>query len=95
LRRACWAAVIVFALLYASAIALLLIGTFGWFGNERDPLAGVYLAPLGWPWNRLVDFAPEPLWPRLAAAAPVVNLAILALLCRLRFRSPSGIATKP
>jgi hypothetical protein len=95
LRRACWAAVIVFALLYASAIALLLIGTFGWFGNERDPLAGVFLAPLGWPWNRLVDFAPESLWPWLAAAAPVVNLAILALLCRLRFRSPSGIATRP
>jgi len=72
----------VFALLYAFAVALLLIGTFGLFGNERDPLSGVFLIPLGLPWNLLVELAPEALWPWLAALAPAVNLVLLWVLCR-------------
>ena len=74
---------IVLALLYAAALGLWLVGTFGLLGHERDPLAGIFLVPLGWPWNRAVDVAPEPLWPWLAAAAPLVNIALVVVLCRL------------
>jgi hypothetical protein len=73
---------IVLALLYAAALGLWLVGTFGLFGQERDPLAAVFLAPLGWPWNTAVDLAPAPLRPGLAAAAPLANLALVALVCR-------------
>lgn len=72
----------IFAVLYAGALAVLLIGTFGLFGAGTDPLSGIYLMPLGLPWNLLVDAFPEPLWPWLAAAAPGVNLLLLLALCR-------------
>jgi hypothetical protein len=78
-----------FAILYAGALALLAVGTFGLFGSERDPLAGVFLIPLGMPWNGLIDLAPEALWPWLAMAAPAVNLAILWGACRW-FRRRAG-----
>ena len=77
----CRAVVYIFAALYVVALALYLAGTFGWFGVEPDPLAGVFLIPLGWPWVFLVDFLPEPLWPWAAAAAPLLNLLILRGLC--------------
>lgn len=67
--------------LYLLALALLLIGTFGFFGQERDPLSGVFLLPLGVPWVWFVDLAPEPLWPWLAALAPLLNFGILFGLC--------------
>lgn len=67
----------VFTVLYALALIVFLAGTFGLFGSEPDPLAGVYLIPLGLPWNRFVDAFPERFWPLLAAGAPLVNLAIL------------------
>jgi hypothetical protein len=70
-----------FGLLYLGALALLLIGTFGLFGSERGPLAGVFLVPIGLPWNLLIDRLPEPLWPWLAAAAPAVNVALFWILC--------------
>jgi hypothetical protein len=72
-----------FALLYLGALALYLIGTFGWFGQERSPLSGVFLVPLGLPWNLMLDWAPDRLLPWLAAAAPLVNVAILAAACRM------------
>ena len=66
----------IFSVLYAVAILLFLIGTFGWFGQERDPLSGVFLLPLGLPWNLLG------LWLGFESAAlgvlsPAVNLTIL------------------
>ncbi len=70
-------------LLYVLAFLLFLIGTFGWFGQPRDPLAGVFLIPLGLPWNQLIDALPDPLRAWAAAGAPLVNIAILAGLCRL------------
>jgi drug/metabolite transporter superfamily protein YnfA len=82
-RRVCGVVAAVFAVAYAFALAVLLIGTFGLFGAERDPLSGVYLIPLGLPWNRMIDPFPEWLWPWLGAAAPLVNLAILLLVCRV------------
>lgn len=71
-----------FALLYIAALALLLIGTFGLFGNDRDPLSGVFLVPLGLPWNLMVDWTPETLWPYLAAASPALNLLLISVVCR-------------
>jgi hypothetical protein len=72
-----------FAGLYLIAIILFLIGTFGLFGQDRDPLSGVFLMPLGLPWNRFLGAAPEALLPWIGALAPLVNLGILAALCRL------------
>ena len=76
--------------LYLVALALLLIGTFGLFGQERDPLAGVFLIPLGLPWVIWLDDLPDPVLPWLAALAPLVNLILLNVLCRLvtRHRQP-------
>ena len=83
MARVCSWIVRIVVMLYALALALLLIGTFGLFGQERDPLSGVFLLPLGVPWVWLVDLAPEPTWPWLAALAPVPNILILAGICRL------------
>lgn len=78
-----------FALAYGAALLLFLAGTFGWFGSSSGPLAGVFLVPLGLPWNRLIDWAPGGLRMVLAAAAPALNLIILKLVCsRLARRRP-------
>lgn len=71
-----------FALLYLAALAILVIGTFGLFGTAPDPLSGVYLIPLGFPWNHMIDAFPEELWTELGAAAPGINLLIIWILCR-------------
>lgn len=81
--RLCRSAVVAFALAYVAALVLLAIGTFGLIGNERDPLAGVFVVLLGLPWARWVDFAPAPLHPWLAAAAPALNLLLLIAACRV------------
>ncbi|MFV1876633.1 hypothetical protein [Nioella sp.] len=81
--KLCRIVLLVFTLLYGAALLLFLIGTFGWFGQDRDPIAGVFLIPLGLPWNRLIDGLPDPLLAWAAAGAPLVNLVILAGLCRL------------
>jgi len=82
IRRICRVLVLALAALYLIALGILLIGTFGLFGQERDPLSGVFLVPLGLPWNQLVDLFPEKVWPWLAAASPALNLFMLAVLCR-------------
>jgi len=75
----------IFIAVYVVALALLVIGTFGLFGSEPDPLAGVFLVPLGLPWNRLLDGVPDSARPWLAAAAPGVNVLCLWLIFRLLF----------
>lgn len=65
-----------FLLLYAVALFLLAVGTFGWFGQDRDPLSGVFLIPLGLPWIWLGDEAGLT-GPALAILAPAINAAIL------------------
>ena len=75
-----------FGILYLVAFALFIVGTFGLFGSERGPLAGIFLVPLGLPWNLGVELVPEPGWPWLAAAAPLVNLLFIWGICR-RFRA--------
>jgi hypothetical protein len=75
---------VVFLSLYAIALVLLLFGTFGTFGlfgRERDPLAGVFLMPLGLRWNLIGDrigFAGA--W--LGILAPVINAAKLFWIWR-------------
>ena len=83
MNRLCRGVLVFLALAYVLALALFAIGASGLFGQERDPLSAVFLVPLGLPWNLFLDALPEAsrLW--LAAAAPIVNLLILWLLCRL------------
>ncbi len=78
------------AVLYLAALALLLIGTFGLFGQERDPLAGVFLMPLGLPWVLWLDGVPEQFMPWFAASAPLLNLVLLVMLCRIFARRNSS-----
>jgi hypothetical protein len=66
----------IFAVLYALALLLFLVGNFGWFGQERDPLAGIFLLPLGLPWSWLggrMGLAGV----AVGVLSPLVNLAIL------------------
>ncbi len=86
--RPCIVIVLIFGVLWILALAVLLIGQFGLLGQERDPLAGVFLLPLGLPWNLFIDRAPEIAWPWLAAASPLINLLLLMAICRVTARSP-------
>ena len=79
----CKIVLVIYCLLYAFALTIFIVGVFGWFGAERDPLSGVYLIILGQPWTRWVDLLPERLWPAGAALAPAVNASIILALCRL------------
>ena len=71
-----------FALAWLLALALLLIGTFGLFGSASDPLSGIFLLPLGLPWNLMLDTLPEGVLPWVAALAPGINLALLVWMAR-------------
>jgi hypothetical protein len=84
MSRFCSLALIIFAVLFAAAFVLFLIGTYGWFGSPQGPLAGVFLVPLGLPWNRWLDVLPSSLRPAAAVAAPALNLLLLWGLCRWR-----------
>ena len=86
MSRLCSFLTIGFAALTACALGLFAIGTLGLFGAERDPLSGVFLLPLGLPWNLFLDHTPDALRPWLAAAAPLLNLLILWVGCRLLHR---------
>lgn len=82
-------AVRIFAVLYVIAAALLLLGTTGMFGVEKDPLSGVFLLPLGLPWNLLADRAGLP--PVLAGLfGPAVNLGLLIVLERFTRNKRAG-----
>jgi hypothetical protein len=76
----------IFAVLYVIALLLFLIGASGLFGQERDPLSGVFLLPLGYPWIRLADGVGEAVRPWVLALAPLINLAILQWLAGLPAR---------
>ncbi len=80
----CKIAVIGFGVVYLLALGLLAIGTFGLFGQAQDPLAGVFVIPLGFPWIKFVDLAPERTWPVLAALTPAINLGIIWAFCKWR-----------
>ncbi len=74
-----------FGLLYLGALGLLAIGTFGLFGQEQDPLSGVFLIPLGMPWIWLADTVGLS-GALVAILAPLINLLILFALCRMLTR---------
>lgn len=83
MHRVCRVILWVFLAAYLAALALLAIGTFGLFGQERDPLSAVFLIPLGLPWNQfLPDGIPDTLRPWLAIGAPAVNIGLLGFVCR-------------
>lgn len=71
----------IFLALYGAALLLFLVGTFGWFGQDKDPLSGVFLMPLGLPWNLIADRVGLPGLPS-ALLAPAINAAILFWLWR-------------
>jgi hypothetical protein len=71
-----------FAFLYGVALLLLLIGTFGWFGQDQDPLSGVFLLPLGLPWVQVIDRFAEP-GPWIPIIAPLINLFLIRFVCRV------------
>lgn len=66
----------IFMGLCAIALLLLLIGTFGWFGQEKDPISAVFLLPLGLPWNMVADRIGLSGTASLVLA-PAINAAIL------------------
>lgn len=77
-------------MLYVAALALFVIGTFGLIGQEQDPLAGVFLVPLGLPWNLWLNGLPDAVRLWLAVLAPALNMFLLAALCRIATSSRSG-----
>ncbi|MCW5702502.1 MAG: hypothetical protein AB7I42_08730 [Bradyrhizobium sp.] len=87
MNRILLAVLVLFAMAYAFALAILAIGTFGLFGQERDPLSGVFLMPLGLPWNLMLTFFPDALGPWLALTTPAINLALIYVIGRLLVRS--------
>ncbi len=86
-RRLCRTALVALIVLYALAVLALMAGTFGLFRAEPDPISGVFLLPLGVPWNWIIDAFPEPAWPWLAVAAPIVNIILVWLICNRSSRA--------
>jgi hypothetical protein len=83
----CRVATIAFALAWAAALVLLAVGTFGWFGQPRDPLSGAYVVLLGLPWVTLPpDDLGETAGAVAACLAPGINLALLWGICRVLTR---------
>ena len=71
-----WALIV----LYVAALFIWAVGSFGWFGQERDPLSAVFLVPLGLPWVALTVGAPDAALPWIGGLAPLVNIAILGCI---------------
>ena len=86
MARVCKWVVLIYQTLWGLAVILLLIGTFGLFGQEKDPLSGVFLVPLGLPWVLWTDGLPEALLPFAAVFAPLINIIALTVLCRAMTR---------
>ena len=86
MKRVCRAVVVLFGGLYLTALVLFLIGTFGLFGSSKGPMAGIFLIPIGLPWNLILGGLPSPILPWVAAGAPFVNLLMLWGLCRFVVR---------
>ena len=85
----CRVVIWLFGLAWAVSLVLLAVGTFGLFGQEKDPLSGIFLLPLGLPWTLITGELSDRLLPFAAILAPGVNLAILIFLCgRFGFLRP-------
>lgn len=78
---------ILYVALYLIAISLFLVGEFGLFGSEVDPLAGVFMIPLDVPWIFMTDLLPTGFAPWLGFGAPLINIVIIQILCTKRRKS--------
>jgi len=78
----CRMVVIGITALYLFALGYFVIGTYGLFGQEADPMTGVFLLPLGLPWSLLLTGLPEALRPWALVAAPLINIAFFTVMCR-------------
>lgn len=74
---------IALAIFWVLAVAVLVIGIFGLFGQEQDPLSGVFLIPIGFPWIMMLDSFPEAARFWLAVFSPGLNVALFAILARV------------
>lgn len=72
----------VLAALYLVALTIFAVGRYGLFGAQPDPLAGIFLVPLGLPWSLLTGWLPITLQPYAAILAPLINVFILRWLGR-------------
>jgi hypothetical protein len=75
-RSAAW----LLTVLYVLALVVFIVGNFGLFGFDKDPLSAVYLLVLGWPWLVLTEDLPERLLMVSALIAPLINIVILQSL---------------
>jgi len=89
--RPCKFVIAAFLLLYIAALAILVVGTYGLFGAERDPLSGIFLMPLGLPWNHFLSDLPTALLRWVVVTSPLVNVFLLWLLCRAVARRRSAV----
>jgi hypothetical protein len=80
-RWLCRMVVRAFAVLYLAALAFAGISALGWFGFAPAPLAGVFLVVIGLPWTLAAAWFPDAFQPLVAAAAPLVTLALLWAYC--------------
>ncbi len=78
----------IYVALWGMAVIILIIGTFGLFGQEEDPLSGVFLLPLGLPWILWTHDTSDTFRPIMAVLAPLINVVILNFLCRTLTREP-------
>jgi hypothetical protein len=74
-----------FVLAYISAIAIYLIGTFGLFGEQKDPLSGVFLILLGQPWIMFSSVLPQGLLPWAGLLAPLLNVFLIWIALKFFF----------
>lgn len=81
MKRACRIILTAFTGLYFLALASFAIGMRGLFGSEKGSLAGIFLVPLGLPWNLYLDVFPDPAVPWVAAGTPLLNLLLLGSAC--------------
>jgi TRAP-type C4-dicarboxylate transport system permease small subunit len=79
---------VIYAALCCLSLAILAIGTFGWFGQERDPVSAAFAILLSAPWPMLVDSINDPVTGIFIVLGGMgVNLFIILSLGRLLARS--------
>ena len=94
LRFFCRVGLVLYAIAFGLSLIVFAAGTWGLFGADRDPLAGIFLIPLGFPWSLVLGFAPDPFPFWLGIAAPALNLYILYHLCKTLGGSHANPETK-
>ncbi len=80
--RLCRIFLYAFSVAYVLALVIFVVGHFGLFGQEADPVSAVFVILLGQPWVLLIDNLPESLHMGAAVLSPLLTLALLFALCR-------------